>query len=60
MADINRTVFSLDQAVGLMQALVALVIYLAGVVLVGRATALPLHAPGYGNGSSISALRSCS
>lgn len=42
MADISRTVLSLDQAVRLLQALVALAIYLAGVLLVGRASALPL------------------
>lgn len=42
MADISRTVLSLDQAVRLLQAVVALVIYLAGVLLVGRGAALPL------------------
>ena len=42
MADISRTVLSLDQAVRLLQAVVALVIYLAGVLLVGREAALPL------------------
>ena len=42
MADISRSVLSLDQAVRLLQAVMALVIYLAGVLLVGRAAALPL------------------
>ncbi|MEB3307025.1 MAG: ATP-binding cassette domain-containing protein [Cyanobacteriota bacterium] len=42
MADINRTVLSLDQAVRLLQACAALTIYLVGVLLVGRAAALPL------------------
>ena len=42
MADISRTVLSLDQAVRLLQAVVALVIYLVGVLLVGKAAALPL------------------
>lgn len=42
MADISRTVLSLDQAVRLLQAVVALVIYLGGVLLVGREAALPL------------------
>ena len=42
MADINRTALSLDQAVRMGQALLAMGIYLASVVLVGRATAWPL------------------
>lgn len=42
MADISRTVLGLDQTVRLLQAFVALVIYLAGVLLVGREAALPL------------------
>ena len=42
MADISRTVLSLDQAVRLIQVLMALVIYLVGVLLVGKAAALPL------------------
>ncbi|MED5320178.1 MAG: ABC transporter ATP-binding protein/permease [Cyanobacteriota bacterium] len=42
MADINRTALSLDQAVRMGQSLLAMGIYLASVVLVGRATAWPL------------------
>ena len=42
MADINRTVLSLDQAVRLIQACFALVVYLLGVLLVGRTSAWPL------------------
>ena len=42
MADINRTVLSLDQAVRLLQACFALGIYLFGVLLVGRTPAWPL------------------
>ena len=42
MADINRTALSLDQAVRMGQALLAMGIYLASVVLVGRTTAWPL------------------
>ena len=42
MADITRTVLSLDQAIRLLQALLALVIYLTGVLLLGRTAALPL------------------
>ena len=42
MAGINRTALSLDQAVRMGQSLLAMGIYLASVVLVGRATAWPL------------------
>ena len=42
MADISRTVFSLDQAVRMLQAFVALAIYLAGVLVVGHSAAWPL------------------
>ena len=42
MADINRTALSLDQAVRMGQSLLAMGIYLASVLLVGRATAWPL------------------
>ena len=42
MADINRTALSLDQAVRLGQSLLAMGIYLASVVLVGRTAAWPL------------------
>lgn len=42
MADISRTVLSLDQAIRLVQALVTLGIYLLSVLLVGRSAALPL------------------
>ena len=42
MADIGRTAFSLDQAVRLFQACVALLIYLCGVLVVGQKAALPL------------------
>ena len=42
MADINRTVLSLDQAMRLLQACFALVSYLLGVLLVGQTSAWPL------------------
>ena len=42
MADISRTMFSLDQAMRLLQASVALGIYMAGVLLVGQSAAWPL------------------
>ena len=42
MADISRTIFSLDQAMRLLQASVALGIYMAGVLLVGQSAAWPL------------------
>lgn len=42
MADINRTALGLDQAVRMLQALLAMVIYLASVLLVGRTAAWPL------------------
>lgn len=42
MADINRTVLSLDSAVRLMQASVALIVYLLAVLLVGKTSAWPL------------------
>ena len=42
MGDINRTTLSLDQAVRLVQALLAMVIYLASVLLIGRSAAWPL------------------
>ena len=42
MADINRTVLSLEQAIRLIQACFALVVYLLGVLLVGRTSAWPL------------------
>ena len=42
MADINRTVLSLDQAVRLLHACFALLSYLLGVLLVGRTSAWPL------------------
>jgi len=42
MADINRTALGLDQAVRMLQALLAMLIYLASVLLVGRTAAWPL------------------
>ena len=42
MADINRTALGMDQAVRMLQALLAMVIYLASVLLVGRTAAWPL------------------
>ena len=42
MVDINRTALGLDQAVRMGQALLAMVIYLASVLLVGRIAAWPL------------------
>ena len=42
MADISRTVFSLDQAMRLLQACLAMGIYLAGVLLAGQSAAWPL------------------
>ncbi len=42
MADINRTALGLDQAVRMGQSLLAMGIYLASVVLVGRSAAWPL------------------
>lgn len=42
MADINRSALSLDQAVRMLQALLAMAIYLGSVLLVGRAAAWPL------------------
>ena len=42
MADISRTIFSLDQAMRLLQASVALGLYMAGVLLVGQSAAWPL------------------
>lgn len=42
MVDINRSVFALQQAVGLVQALLSLLAYAIGVLVVGRQTALPL------------------
>ena len=42
MADINRTALSLDQAVRMGQSLLAMGIYLASVVLVGRTATWPL------------------
>ena len=42
MADINRSALGLDQAVRMGQALLAIALYLASVLLVGRAAAWPL------------------
>ena len=42
MADISRSVFALQQAIGLVQALLSLLAYAIGVLVVGRQAALPL------------------
>ena len=42
MADISRSVFALDQGVRSLQALLSLVLYAAGVLVVGREVAIPL------------------
>jgi ABC-type transport system involved in cytochrome bd biosynthesis fused ATPase/permease subunit len=42
MADINRSVFALDQGLRALQALLSLTLYGSGVVLVGREAAFPL------------------
>lgn len=42
MGDISRSVFALDQGLRCLQALLALALYAAGVLLVGRDAALPL------------------
>lgn len=42
MADISRSVLTLDQAIRMLQALLALALYAIGVVVVGRAAAVPL------------------
>lgn len=42
MTDISRSVFALDQGVRSLQALLSLVLYAAGVLVVGREVAIPL------------------
>ena len=42
MADISRSVLALDQGVRTLQALLSLVLYASGVLLVGRSAAIPL------------------
>ena len=42
MADINRSVYALDQGLSALQALLSLVLYASGVLLVGRQAAFPL------------------
>ncbi|MEB3239847.1 MAG: ATP-binding cassette domain-containing protein [Cyanobacteriota bacterium] len=42
MADINRSVFALDQGLRVLQGLLSLLLYGVGVLLAGRETALPL------------------
>jgi ABC-type transport system involved in cytochrome bd biosynthesis fused ATPase/permease subunit len=42
MADISRSVLALDQGLRALQALLSLVLYVAGVLVVGRQAALPL------------------
>jgi ABC-type transport system involved in cytochrome bd biosynthesis fused ATPase/permease subunit len=42
MADINRSVFALDQGLRALQALLSLILYGVGVLLVGREAAVPL------------------
>ena len=42
IADINRSVFALDQGLRALQALLSLILYGAGVLLVGRQAAFPL------------------
>ena len=42
MANINQSVFSLDQGVRMLQALLASTLYLIGILVIGQATAVPL------------------
>lgn len=55
MADISRSVLALDQGIRTLQALLALTLYVGGVLLVGQSSAVPLCWP-----SALLAPRRCS